>query len=181
MRRSAPGWTGTVPLHPDHQTVATGKRHRNQTTHRCVCVCVLEVIVFSPCWRISVMTSSLHQGDSVSPVQPASHTAGPHKTTSPRPCCRADRPRSERPQKTRTSGTDRGRTLTVQHLQLKSKERWGRGLYLRGDVVGGTTEGTCGVPLKHPLPAHAKVSYLDVSLSVQQDVVQLQVPERHRG
>lgn len=45
--------------------------------------------------------------------------------------------------------------------------------YLRGDVVGRAAEGARGVTLKHALPAHPEVSNLDVTLAVQQHVVQL--------
>lgn len=50
-----------------------------------------------------------------------------------------------------------------------------RGRNLRSDVVWSSTEGPCGVPLHHALPAHAKVGNLDVPLTVQQDVIQLQI------
>ncbi|TNN81077.1 hypothetical protein EYF80_008733 [Liparis tanakae] len=51
-------------------------------------------------------------------------------------------------------------------------------VYLRGDVVGGATEGARGVLLQHALPAHPKVRYLDVALAVKQHIIQLQIPEK---
>jgi len=51
-------------------------------------------------------------------------------------------------------------------------------VYLRGDVVGGATEGARGVLLQHALPAHPKVSYLYVALAVKQHIIQLQIPEK---
>lgn len=47
--------------------------------------------------------------------------------------------------------------------------------HLRGDVVRCSTKGLCGHAVKHVLLAHAKVCDLYVALSVQHDVVQLQV------
>ena len=49
--------------------------------------------------------------------------------------------------------------------------------HLGGDVVRGPAEGGGPSVLHHVLLAHPKVSDLDVSLGVQQYVVQLQVPE----
>lgn len=52
--------------------------------------------------------------------------------------------------------------------------KWEQGsVYLRGDVVGGSTEGARGVTLEHALPAHPKVSYLYVALAVKQHIIQL--------
>ena len=48
--------------------------------------------------------------------------------------------------------------------------------HLRGDVVGGPAEGGGPGVIDHVLLAHPEVRYLDVSLRVQQHVVQLQVP-----
>lgn len=48
--------------------------------------------------------------------------------------------------------------------------------YLRGYIVGGSTEGLGGDTIKHVLFAHAKVGNLDVTLAVQHHVVQLQIP-----
>ena len=56
---------------------------------------------------------------------------------------------------------------------------------LGGDVVGGPAEGLGGDSVQHVLLTHAEVGDLDVALSVQHHVVQLQVPgrgrERERG
>ena len=52
----------------------------------------------------------------------------------------------------------------------------GPGGHLGGDVVGGPAEGGGPGVLGHVLLAHPKVGDLDVSLGVQQHVVQLQVP-----
>ena len=53
---------------------------------------------------------------------------------------------------------------------------WVRAAHLRCDVVGGTTEGAGPILPKDVLLTHAKVRDLDVTLLVQQHVVQLQVP-----
>lgn len=47
--------------------------------------------------------------------------------------------------------------------------------YLRGDVVRCSTEGLGGDAVKHIFFTHAKVCDLNVALTVQHDVVQLQV------
>lgn len=47
--------------------------------------------------------------------------------------------------------------------------------YLRSDVVGCSTEGLGGDAIVHVLFAHAKVCNLDVTLTVQHHIVQLQV------
>ena len=53
----------------------------------------------------------------------------------------------------------------------------GGGPYLGGNVVGGAAEGGGGDPVQDALLTHAEVGQLTVALGVQQDVVQLQVPE----
>lgn len=50
------------------------------------------------------------------------------------------------------------------------------GPHLRGDVVRRSAEGGGGHAVHDALLAHAKVGKLAVTLGVQQDVVQLQVP-----
>ncbi len=52
--------------------------------------------------------------------------------------------------------------------------------HLRCDVVGRATEGGGGHSVHDAFLAHAEVCQLTVSLCIQQDVVQLQVPERER-
>lgn len=51
-------------------------------------------------------------------------------------------------------------------------------VYLRGNVIRSSTEGACSVALIHALPAHPKVSYLYVALTVKQYIIQLQIPEK---
>ena len=51
-------------------------------------------------------------------------------------------------------------------------------VYLRGNVIRSSTEGARSVTLKHALPAHPKVSYLYVALTVKQYIIQLQIPEK---
>lgn len=48
--------------------------------------------------------------------------------------------------------------------------------YLRSNVVGRPAERACRVALKHALSAHAEVSYLNVALAVEQNIIQLQIP-----
>ena len=50
---------------------------------------------------------------------------------------------------------------------------------LRCDVVGGAAEGGGGVPRPQALLAHPVVRQLDVSVMVQQDIVQLQITVDH--
>ena len=47
--------------------------------------------------------------------------------------------------------------------------------YFGSDVVWGTTEGTSFVSIANPFLAQPKVCDLDVSVSIQHDVVQLEV------
>lgn len=55
-----------------------------------------------------------------------------------------------------------------------------RSAHLGGDVVRRATEGGGGHPVHDALFAHAEIRQLTVSLCVQQDVIQLQIPERER-
>lgn len=52
--------------------------------------------------------------------------------------------------------------------------------HLRGDVVRRATEGGGGHSVHDALFAHAEVCQLTVSLCVQQDVIQLQIPGTQR-
>lgn len=54
-------------------------------------------------------------------------------------------------------------------------------LYLRSDVVRGSTEGLGGDAIQHVFFAHAEIGDLDVALAVQHHVIQLQVPAGGKG
>lgn len=52
--------------------------------------------------------------------------------------------------------------------------------HLRGDVVGRATKRGGGHSVHDAFFAHAEVCQLTVAFCIQQDVIQLQIPERER-